>query len=136
MAKKSKGGFPPIITVILFIIMIAVSVLVGWWFISVHSKAIARPVLSLSGGLYISGNKAYFTVVNDGTVDYSGTVSLVSSYASGSADITVPAGGSASVQMTVTWTGGSPPSDKTSFDAVLQFEGAGEIRAVAEILRG
>lgn len=129
-----RGGFPPIVTVLLFLVVIATAVIVGWWFVRVHSSATNRPLLSLSGGVYIAGNTVYLTLRNDGTAQFSGTVRIVTPYGSGEGTVTIDPGDAESLQIPITWDAGAPTAN--TFEVVIQAEGAGEIKAVAEMVRG
>ena len=132
--KKRFGGFPPIVIVILFIAAVITAVLVAWWLIIPHRYAIQRPILELCGGVYISGSNAYFTLKNDGIEDFSGIVCIViggNEYCTPNA-VSIPSGGRAPV----TITGVSVPAGSTVVDVVIRPGDAGEIRTVAEVLRG
>ena len=133
---NDHGGFPPIVTVLLFLVVIATAVIVGWWFVRVHSSAVSRPVLSLSGGIYIANGYAYFTLRNDGTVDFSDRVCIVapSGQDCTPSAVDVPAGGSAPVEIPLNSI--NVPAGAMSIEVVIRPLGAGEIKAVAEVVRG
>lgn len=126
-----RGGFPPIITVLLFLVVIAAAVIVGWWFISVHTKAVGKPVLSVIGGVYADpGGNVVFTLANDGSVDYSGDVCVrLPNGERGCKTVAVPAGNTTKVEITGLNLTGLPKS----YEVVIETR-AGEQKVVCETI--
>jgi len=141
MARRRRpgrrfGGFPPIISVLLFIVAIVVSAIVGYWLVITHLFATEQPILQLKkpGSVYISGSNIYFTLENVGTVNFTGVVCVVirgTEYCTPS-EISIPAGESRSITISNV----PVPTSSTRMEVLIKPGDAGEIKANAEVLRG
>ncbi|RLE75722.1 MAG: hypothetical protein DRZ80_02305 [Thermoprotei archaeon] len=67
---NSKGGVPPIVTVLIVIAFLIGAAIIAWFLVSTTSTASKRPLLVLEPGVYYesSSGTLYFVLRNDGTV--------------------------------------------------------------------
>ncbi len=128
-----KGGFPPIITILMYIGLLVTAIIVVAAIVISTRSAVNRPILSIVGEVYIVGNTAHFTIKNDGMAWFNGTVRVRSPYVHGETTASIPPEKSWSFEIPLE---GSVPPDVYQFNIVIQCVGAAEFEVPATVLRG
>ena len=100
---NKKGGVPPIVVVLVIVAFLVSAALVSWYVIATTSSAVKKPLIYAEPGAYVVGSSLYMTLRNDGTKDFSGTITVVlANGATGSQTVSIAKGEAINVVIDLT----------------------------------